>query len=348
MRIFDTKYFIDKNRELVRARYESLLDVPPDLSDPVQLSALLELKLYHLPPYFDTEHKTKVYLNNMFRSNEGLEYDLIQQRVPGLTARSECPQCRRKRQTVKLNNTELCTECWLNLITKLVAIWRSTLEYDLPLSHFRSGIVEGYEWFWDIECWKDMTLLENLTLFKQEFRTMLAARKQAAGKTGNPHSPKRTLLAATIGCTQCDRRLNTDNVWLTRTDNWMDGVCPQCSPPRGSWHQSDCEPMGYPHCMVCRETYMPYAMWGMCEICYRNWQDQFLDPDTLYEAAKRFGTTALLLVRPEIEWISYIRQNLPTSYVARKIQDPIVMPFQKPKIDIRSIVCSIISEACSR
>lgn len=339
MRIFDTKYFIDKNRELVRAYYEH----DNDLRNASTLRALLELKLYHLPPYFETTNKIKIALNNMFRSTEGntvLEYDLLHPNatIAGQAPRDACPKCGRHKQLITLKET-MCAECWSNLLHTLYSLWKAQVTWtDAPIRFFNlreayheSYPVPGYEWFWEIEQWKDLVELGNITAMKQEFRFILQGYKRKQGSYV-AHSPKHTLLAHLIGCRSCGAKHQIDTLWTSPADDWLDGFCPKCKPKRGIWHNSQYEPLGYDECVVCHNLHLPYAMWGMCVECYTNWQDLYLSPDLLYATAKELGTTALLLIRPEVQWVSYIKNHLPTSYSSKRISSDVVE--WKPKLKL--------------
>lgn len=353
MRIFDTKYFIDKNREIVQAYYDNL--VTEDMRDPSTLRALLELKLYHLPPYFNTNNKVKIALNNLFRKTEGntaLEYDLLHPNsvITGVSNRDACPQCGRHKQLVTLNHT-LCVECWSNLLHKVYTLWKSQITwtqdtgirfFNLREAYHESYAVPGYEWFWEIEQWKDLVELGNITAMKKEFQFILQAYKHKQD-TYLAHSPKHTLLATLIGCRQCKvkHKPENNNIWTSPAENWLDGYCPKCKPKRGIWHNSIYEPVGYDECQVCHNLHMPYAMWGMCAECYQNWQDTFLNRELLYDMAKVYGTTALLLIRPEMQWVGYIKESLPVSLSTRKTGDVLSEwrpKLGKPIIDIRKEV----------
>lgn len=355
MRIFDTKYFIDRNRELIQAYYGNL--ITDDLHDPTTLRALLECKMYHLPAYFLTDLKTKVTLNNLFRKTEGntvLEYDLLHPNasLQGQSRREACPQCGRHKQIVTLNRS-LCVECWSNLILKIHSLWKAQITwienphiryFNLRETFHESRPVPGYEWFWEIEQWKDLCELASITEVKREFAFLLQAYKHKQD-TYLAHSPKHTLLAHLIGCRQCKTHHKIDTIWTSPADNWLDGYCPNCKPKRGVWHNSQYEPIGYNACVECGNMHLPYAMWGMCVECYQHWQDKFLDPDKLFNTARDIGTTALLLVRPEIQWVSYIKDNLPVSY-SRKRQDVEIVEW-KPKsapngINVRNLVKGVM------
>lgn len=333
MRIFDTKYFIDKHRELISAYYAAL--ITDDLHDPNTLRALLECKMYHLPAYFLTDVKTKVALNNLFRKTEGntvLEYDLLHPNasLQGQSLRDACPQCGRHRQLITLHKT-LCVECWSNLIVKVHSLWKSQITWcDAPLQYFNlrkpfheSTLVPGYEWFWTLDQWKDLCELNSISEMKREFAFILQGYKHRQDSSLS-HSPKHTLMAHLIGCRQCGVRHPIDTVWTSPADGWLDGYCPNCKPRRGIWHNSPYEPIGYNDCAVCHNLHLPYAMWGFCVECYQHWQDRYLDPERLFATAKAIGTTALLLIRPEVQWVSYIKDNLPTSYSRKRASDELV------------------------
>lgn len=355
MRIFDTKYFIDKHRELVAAYYANL--ITDDLRDPGTLRALLECKMYHLPAYFLTELRTKIALNNMFRKTEGntvLEYDLLHPNasLQGQCHRDACPQCGRKKQLITLDHT-LCVECWGNLFHRLYSLWRAQITWtqDVPLRYFNlredfheSRPVPGYEWFWDLEQWKDLCDMGHITAAKKEFTFLLQGYKHKQD-TYMAHSPKHTLLATLIGCRQCKIKFEPKTIWTDPADLWLDGYCPACKPKRGIWHNSVYEPIGYDHCTVCGDMHLPYAMWGMCVECYQHWQDEYLEPALLFETAKRLGTTALLLIRPEVQWVSYIKENLPVSYSRRRPPGTVCewKPKVAPDFDIKGRVATHIA-----
>jgi hypothetical protein len=67
----------------------------------------------------------------------------------------------------------------------------------------------------------------------------------------------------------------------------------------------------------------------------------------LFETAKELGTTALLLIRPEVQWVGYIKDNLPISYSRKKTGDTLVE--WKPKgltkhdINVKEKVSDILS-----
>lgn len=357
MRIFDTKYFIDKNRDQVMAHYDAILT--DDLTDPATLRALLELKMYHLPPYFNTSQKAKVMLNNMFRSTDGntvIEYDLLHANstIHGSIARETCPRCGRHKQLVTMNKT-MCVDCWAHLLHTLYSLWHSQVTWiDAPIRYFNlretyheSYAVPGYEWFWELEQWKDLVELGNITAMKNEFRFILQAYKRKTD-TYESHSPKRTLLAHLMGCTMCGTKLELNtSIWDTTAEGWMDGVCPSCVPHRGIWHNSQYEPVGYNECYHCLNLHLPYAMWGICVECYSHWQDRYLNPDILFSTAKELGTLALLLIRPDHAWVNYVRNNLPTAY-SKTNKDPVLTEWKpkltQKKINIRERVCSIVNE----
>lgn len=358
MRIFDTKYFIDKNRALVKAYYEHALG-EGNMLEGSTLRALLELKMYHLPPYFDTNIKTKSILNNLFRSTEGntsLEYDLLHPNstVSGIIQRDVCPQCGRHKSLITIHKT-LCGDCWTALLHNMYSLWKAQITWtdETPMRFFslreeyhESYPVPGYEWFWDIDIWKELVELGNITAMKQEFKFILQSHKRKS-EPYIAHSPKHTLLAHLIGCRGCGKKHPIESIWTSPAEGWLDGFCPDCKTQRGIWHNSQYEPVGYNQCCDCHNLHLPYAMWGLCVECYQNWQDSYLDPDKLYDLARSIGTIAVLLIRPETQWVSYIREQLPTSFSKKTGPTEIVewkprIAMTRKEINVKERVCSMI------
>lgn len=346
MRVINTKYFIDKHKPVINAYYSTI--ITDNLADPSTLRALLECKIYHLPYYFDVSRKTKIALTNTFRitdSNIDLEYHLLHTNstIEGVSNRQSCPVCHNTKRVIPYGSREMCSDCWVDIFYKAHKLWKAQITWMIPQLHMftlRENIHEsyappGYEWLWEMESWKDLIDSNNWTEFEIRLKQLLKVTKQRGMYVA--HSPKKTLLATIIGCRHCGQTLSSNNIWTDPAEGWKDGYCSQCRPPRGSWHISKYEPIGFDECASCGKSDGEYAMWGMCIECYHNWQDSYLDPEILFETAKQYGTYALLLIRPQIQWLNYIRDNLPTCFT-KKVDSELVPWRPSIKIDIKEII----------
>ena len=68
----------------------------------------------------------------------------------------------------------------------------------------------------------------------------------------------------------------------------------------------------YPHkqCTYCNTTQHPYAFWGMCTQCYTKFQDRYLNASIIERITYSIGPLALLLVRTDSEWLKYLAQGV--------------------------------------
>jgi len=134
-------------------------------------------------------------------------------------------------------------------------------------------------------------------------------------------SPKTMLLASLVGCTCCGVR-NDSNIWMGELEGWGDGLCPDCLKkfPLGyTWSlpktvRSNTPLESYKECQICLSHEYDYSLWGHCEVCMQEWQDQFLDPLYLYNFVEEYGALAALLVRSSSDWINYLKDTLQHKY----------------------------------
>jgi hypothetical protein len=136
-------------------------------------------------------------------------------------------------------------------------------------------------------------------------------------------------------------------VWSGELDGWGDGLCGDCLPrfPLGeTWsiYEAGNTPLqSYSKCQHCLTSDLPYAVWGMCEGCYQDWQDKFIEPDNLYDFVEEYGPLAALLIRSSAEWINYMKETLSHKYcwnAGNKSfpHDAELVPF-KPKLPGRQV-----------
>ena len=358
MKIFDTNIFRDGYKESILDYYRSI--ITDDAYDQVSSRAILECKVYSLPFYFtmDPVHRKK-YLP--IKSPLELEQELmyISSTVNGLKSHREaCPECGKYVYTITLNEHKMCKPCWMSTVHTIYAQWINQITWahrpSLKLFALRDKFYEsykppGYEWFWEIEFWKDLCEVDHFQEFKENFAIILTAKKSKI-HYGTSYSPKHTLMAVELGCNVCGKVHEADSLWADPAIGWMNGLCPDCRPIRGTWYVSKYEPHGYNECVRCATTAVPHALWGLCEGCYVEWQDSYLNPKRIWELAQKYGTTATLLIRPEVEWVRWVRKNLPPYYTHHMDYElTYEKPTVYPKVVIKDIVkglvgCSITKE----
>lgn len=278
--VLNSKWFIDPNARLINDVYTSRLGVHPSeleakhMNDPAVTRAMMELRAYHLPPYFDIPTKLKGRLCSQsgpgynFENNASVvERELINQGSGFFYSRRQHPPC-----TIcgarRASKDGVCYKC--------VA---TTQGDERKLSKLFNALnsKQTYSQYWD--------------------------------------TPKKLLLAQVIGCRKCKVKLEETNIWFSEPTNWKDGLCPECISEGYEWSlpQSNlaATPLeSYPCCQVCGESHMDYAIWGMCETCYSEWQDQYLDPLTLFKFVEQFGSLAALLIRPSAAWPTFLKTAL--------------------------------------
>lgn len=281
-KVMNTRWFIDKNAKIIDQLYESRLESfdSPDLSNPAVLKALTELRLYRLPPYF----KVPTVIKGRIQAQSAPCYDLDN---TYLKVERELVQAS---SPIFFSRTrhEPCSKCGARRASKDGICYKCVAEnqeQERELSKAYNGLVQ---------------------LHKMEDHWM---------------SPKTMLLANLIGCTQCGVR-NESNIWLGELEGWGDGLCPDCIPkfPLGEvWSlpkslRSNTPAESYKQCQICLKDEFDYAIWGHCEVCIQEWQDQFIDPDYLYGFVEEYGALAALLIQSNADWINYLKDTLQHKY----------------------------------
>lgn len=324
MRVCNTKYIIDKDRPLVHDLYtqrigKELSDLlTTDLDQGNVMRAMAELRLYHLPPYFEVPTKVKGRIQNAGCLLYDAESPITSARVEreliaehsaifaGIAPIANCPRCGEKK---KITDHGVCANC-------------KVLEMEQE--------VDGKSWE-EIQRWPKNTdwlplaaSVDSIAQLRTEYRNSLKP------KLSDPYepwtSPKKVLLAAEIGCTICKHKHDVKWLWSDDLSDWSDGTCPSCKSsglwsvdhskgPR--WYRRTNTMSSYDQCTVCNHTTADYALWGMCHDCYANWQMSYYDrPEQL---AFHYGALATLLVWPSIEWVKHLRTKLPSSYIRRSM-----------------------------
>lgn len=281
-KVMNTRWFIDKNAKLVEQLYEMRVEdfSDPDITNPSVLKALTELRLYRLPPYF-----------------------LIPTAVKGRIQAQSAP-------CYDLDNTYLRVE--RELVQPFSPIFYSRTRHE-PCT--KCGTRRASK---DGICYK--CVAEN----QDEERTLSKAYnalQQVRKVEDTWMSPKTMLLANLIGCVQCGKR-NESDIWMGELEGWGDGLCPDClvAHPLGqTWslpksERSNTPSESYEVCQICLQAEFDYALWGHCEVCMQEWQDQFIDPNYLYGFVEEYGALAALLVRSSSDWINYMKDTLQHKY----------------------------------
>lgn len=345
-RVFNTSQFIDPNGPLLTQLYEGRIDKPlaeldkTDLDQGGVIRCMAELRLYHLPPYYSVPNSLKSRLQSsgsLLVEAEDPQNSLILERelcyvnsnlFGGIELRHTC-SCGKQTKLV----AGACTDCHVENLTNQFDEWKARRAIKLSEQYTGSQLEphlvldrEDILAFCDIaECvgpvagdsWVEVRdgLVEWLRL-------------QGGTKLGGENwtSPKKVLLAIERGCSHCGVRVETDFLWSEELEDWEDGLCPECAQhfrTRQSWSSAVLDAKGlrqmlrtvptvhYERCQYCQKDDFNYAIWGMCEECYIEWQDSYLDVTRLWDLASRHGSLAALLIRPSIDWLNYIRGLLP-------------------------------------
>lgn len=309
MRIVNTNRFIDTRKKELQSYYKDQLlkeveDITiRDLNNPVVLKTVLELRTYHLPPYFNLQPAVRQFLlSKKFQAlEEHPEYNLINSmNMFSYTFPPDiCPGCFHK----KLHYNGLCADCWIKKTTKEYCTWKkvskgfTTSVLPTP-SKFKEAMLQ---FCYDTEHpLTDVINMEEVTCaitFARTLRRLAVAEiyKQVEIHQ-NLDTPKARLLSATLGCVACKTKLDISSIWLDSTP-YVDGLCPSCKILYSTAEDYSLIPVAhqevfYPKCTCCGTTKIPYAIWGLCEDCYLNWQETI----DYFALEEQFGLLAGLLI----------------------------------------------------
>ena len=317
-KVMNTKWFIDKNRFLIDQLYESRLGHNPkdltvdSVNDPSCLKALVEMRLYRLPSYFQVPTVVK----SRLQAQGALCYNLDDNRAANLLERELTQKF--SGLFYVLRRHAPCTKCGT-----------------------RRASVDGI-------CYKCQS--ENTAQAMELSKVFNRQKTVDIEAPDGWYSPKTALMATEFGCSCCGERLKPDWLWNADLDGWGDGLCPKCLPnfPLGhTWSlptniRANCPTESYECCQTCGSKDYPYAMWSMCEVCYGEWQDRYVDPDTLYELVDRWGALSGLLIRSSADWITYLRGQLENKYCWNTRtksfpKDHVIVPWQPKLPKMRSL-----------
>ncbi len=264
-RKFPETEIIDELYEL-RMDYDPNFIMPSQMIQPATVRALVELRLYHLPTYYLIPSPTKSKLCSQSGPCFHLESDFMQTvRVERETFYPSSPAFAYKtREHCKLCNSTRAT--------------RSGVCYHCMAKQLNYSPAE-----------------ERKLCKEYNLRLPMAPVEWT--------SPKRNLLARELGCLVCGARDTDIDIWTGNTE-FQDGLCPDCAlqPPFWNTHPDPyiVPEKPIPYCLKCG-TQNPYALWGMCDACYYEWQSS-------YFSSPLQGAEALL-ISPTKEWRNFILQN---------------------------------------
>jgi len=278
--------------DIIDEVYELRLDadpnfiMPKEMIEPATVRALVELRLYHLPTYYLIPSLTKSKLCSQSGPCFHLQSDFMQAtRVERETFYDTSPLFANKTR-------EHCKICGSTRATK------------------------------DGVCYHCVAIQLNYT--KTEERKLCKEyNAYSVLRSTNWTSPKRMLMAEELGCLKCGKKLPpSDDFWLGPEIEFQDGLCGECRFDTDHFWNVHPEPYHTPHkaipyCLKCGNQGQ-YALWGMCDACYYDWQTTFYD---------RVRTAKSLLVSPTKEWRDYVLQN-------KKMK--LLRPFKH--IDIKAMV----------
>ena len=331
MRIINTNQFVDRYKKYLFAYYENRLGKPADelkladLATPETLRTVLELKTYHLPPYFNLSTAIKQFISTKkFAFQASAEYHLINSINMFVYAvdLDRCTGCMSKKP--KLDT--LCADCISAEITETFKKWRyykyAVEVTQLPSPAFYRALMSQFCADTDHR-YAELILAEGIEssvdlkrILKASATTETFARVKLEP---NFDTPKARLLAATIGCVACKNMHSPINFWTDQTD-YIDGLCPACQPHHLIPANYSVVPLSgntgiYHHCCrVCNTSKIPYALWGMCENCYTQWQESI----DYFQIEKSFGLLAALLINTNYNQPTYLANIFKSRYFKPK------------------------------
>lgn len=288
MRSIDTSTIVDRNQTRLLRLYEARLGhdltelTGADLSS--SMRAVMELRLFHLPPYRRIPTPIKNLLSSQSYFPSINQHAVIVEReitlpgslyFSGYAPRATCPIC-------NTTNTRLvdgkCPTCTApgdpRTQRKLFQLARqpSTPSYPSPKTAFMAAEYgcsicrRTVPFDWD----SDPSLLDWVEGVCPDCN---------AQQTRHVHSEWASQITASIDP-------SIPRYYLVTTPQYQ--------------HQS---------CAQCGTTQYPYAFWGMCQQCYARFQDRYLNVSVIERVTYGIGPLALLLVRSDIEWLKYLAQG---------------------------------------
>lgn len=278
MKVMNTTTIYDNSKALLADLYQERVTQEPQ-------RAILELKLYHLPPYYD--------LDLRIRNGVALrpEVDLFKESETTVFNKSQCQSCF---QTKPLygEQTVMCLECWS---LSIHALWK---DFPIRVSNWTqimnctNYIPDSFKYIAQ-EAWAKTIEATTIKELLQVARTAIRFYPFTSKKSVECWtSPKKSLLVQEVGCLGCGHTPDFREVgWLWSADfsDWTNGYCPLCVDLTPATQQ----------------------IWGMNEQQYRQWQDSYSQVHKMQRTVARYGALSLLLISPSANWANYITKIVP-------------------------------------
>lgn len=298
MKIINNISIYDESKQLLFDLYESRLE--GGLTEPLARRAMLELKMYHLPPVnlVAPKDRARIYIVP--------ELELFNNIERHITHKTECPSCFLTRPLYGAQ-TEMCLECWS---IALAECWRT---FPLPVNNWTQVIncksyVPSHLLFLFKEPWiygiETSTSKELIALARFELRFYQTG--VLSEVTEYWTTPKKTFMILEIGCLHCKKQptfREIDWFWTADYNDWSNGYCPECK---------DFDPIHS-------------TMWGMTSKEYAVWQDSYTTVTKLQRTIARYGAIALLLVSPDAQWANYVTKVVP-HHSDKRAMDMLILP----------------------
>jgi len=292
MKTMNTSTIFDESKSLLSDLYSTRLG-DMDVTVPEIQRAVLELKMYHLPPMYEVEAK--------IRNRVALrpEISLFTENEVSVLNRATCQSCYNTKPLYG-EHTIMCLECWSAFFHSIWKDFPIRIQNWTQILNCTSYIPDNLK-FITQESWVRQITATTLKELQQEARQQLRFFPHTT-KTSVEcwTTPKKAFLVQELGCKQCFYTPNFKEVgWLWSADfsDWTNGYCPNCI---------DMDPSHN-------------TIWGFTEQDYRQWQDSYTSAKKMQRTIARYGALSLLLVSPSANWANYITKIVPhvTAYSQR-------------------------------
>jgi hypothetical protein len=284
MKTMNTATIFDDSKQLLSDLYAARLG-DMDITVPEIQRAVLELKLYHLPPI----NEVPMRIRNRVALRQ--EIELFRESEVIVMNKSECPSCFAHRPLYG-EKTIMCLECWSAFLHALWKDFPIRINNWMQIMNCSSYIADNLK-FITFEPWarsiEATTIKELLAAARHQLR-YYPTRSKTSVECWT--TPKKALLVMEKGCLSCGAKPDFRDVgWLWSADfsDWSNGYCPLCV---------DIDPV---HSTV----------WGMSEQEYRRWQDSYTETRILQRTIARYGALSLLLINTSAHWANYITKVVP-------------------------------------
>lgn len=287
MKTMNTSTIFDNSKSLVNELYQARLG-DMDIAVPEVQRAILELKLYHLPPIYDVPQKIR---NRVALRSE---VDLFKESEIAVYNKSQCSSCFTRKPLYGMHTT-MCLECWT---LHLQTLWR---DFPIRINNWAqilncSSYIPANYLFITKEPWaknvEASTIKELIAGARNQLRFFPVSTRQSVECWT---TPKKAFLIQELGCIKCGARPDFREVgWLWSADfsDWSNGYCPMCI---------DIDP--------CHQ-----GVWGMSDQEYRAWQDSYTESRLMQRTIARYGALSLLLVSTSAHWANYVTKVVPHNH----------------------------------